>query len=138
MPQKIYRALNYPGVELRSGSGLLDYEPHLHDGYSVGLLTHGVQHLRTGRNCEEVLAGSVLFHEPYQVHENRRLTSSGFAFRNIEITQDRLRRVMDGLTLPPRPTLLVDPGLYQALMRAFEALAFDDDPLAQDELLTGA
>jgi AraC-like DNA-binding protein len=138
MSQQIYRSINYSGVELRCGSGTLDYAPHLHDGYSIGLLTQGHQNMRTGRRSEEISAGSVLFHEPYEVHENRRLDSHGFSFKNIEISQDRLLQVMDGRRPPPPSNIHTDVWLFQSFLKAFEALAGDDDALAQDALLTGA
>ncbi|HKX33136.1 MAG TPA: AraC family transcriptional regulator [Blastocatellia bacterium] len=138
MPQKIYQAVHYSGVELRWGSGTVDYEPHLHDGYSIGLVTRGHQSMRTGRRSEAVSAGAVLFYEPYQVHENRRVNRNGFSFRNIEVSQSCLRQVMDGFPPPPQPSIFIDARLFLSLMRAFDALVLDEESLAQDELLTGA
>ena len=138
MRQTIYLPESFSGIELRQVVNSLDYGPHLHENYSIGLLTNGAQTVRTGRIAETALAGSVQFMEPFQVHENRRLSRSEYSFRHIEISRLRLLQILDGQSLPSRSNYINDKNLFQNLMRAFDALTTSDNALAQDEHLTAA
>ena len=138
MSQLVFYPINFSGVELRSDVNSMDYEPHLHDTYSIGLMVQGNQTMRTGRCTEIVFPGSVQLHAPYQVHENRQLTSRGFSFRNIEISKTRLLQILDGQIPVLRSNLIADLELFQAFMHAFDALTYKDDALVVDELLTHA
>ncbi len=84
MTQTLYQRNFYSGIELRSVADSPDYAPHFHDAYTIGLLTRGCQAIRTGRKAETAFAGSVQLHEPFQVHENHRLSPNEFSFRHID------------------------------------------------------
>ena len=138
MTQTLYQRNFYSGIELRSVADSPDYAPHFHDAYTIGLLTRGCQAIRTGRKAETAFAGSVQFHEPFQVHENRRLSPNEFSFRHIEISRPRLLQLLDERTPPTRPNHIPDVGVFQSFMQAFDNLTSDDNPLAHDETLTAA
>jgi AraC-like DNA-binding protein len=80
----------------------------------------------------------VQFHEPFQVHENHRLSPNEFSFRHIEVSRPRLLRLLDERRPPTRPNHIPDFGLFQYFMYAFDKLTTDDNLLARDEALTGA
>lgn len=138
MTQIVYQPAGFSGIELRSVTDSPDYEPHLHEAYTIGMLMHGGQTIRAGREVETVFVGSMQFFEPYQVHENRRLPGNKYSFRHIEIPRSRLLQLLGGRVPPARTYSINDAGLFQAFNRAFDALARNDEPLAQDDLLTGA
>jgi AraC-like DNA-binding protein len=138
MAQTVHIPNFFSGIALRSVADSPDYAPHIHDTYSIGLLTEGGQIIRTGRKAETAFAGSVQFNEPYQVHENHRLACREFSFRHIEISQTRLLQLLDGRTPSARPNHINDRDLFQSLMRAYTNLTTDDNLLAHDEMLTGA
>jgi AraC-like DNA-binding protein len=138
MDQTIFNQSYFSGIELRQVISSSDYEPHMHDTYSIGLLIEGAQQVRTGRKFNTVVVGTVLSLEPYQVHENRRITGSGFSFRNFDITGTRLTQMLDRQALETRANHIEDAELYQALMRAYDVLTLNENTLAQDEALTGA
>jgi len=138
MAQTVHIPNFFSGIALRSVDDSPDYAPHIHDTYSIGLLTNGGQTIRTGRKAETAFAGSVQFNEPYQVHENHRLACREFSFKHIEISQTRLLQLLDGRTPSARPNHINDRDLFQSLMRAYTNLTTDDNLLAHDEMLTGA
>jgi AraC-like DNA-binding protein len=138
MEQTLHQLDFYSGVELRSVTDSSDYGPHFHDAYTIGLLTRGGQAICTGRKAETAFAGSVQFHEPFQVHENHRLSPNEFSFRHIEISRPRLLQLLDERAPPTRPNHIPDGDLFRSFMHAFDKLTMDDDLLARDETLIGA
>ncbi|MBA3712391.1 MAG: AraC family transcriptional regulator [Pyrinomonadaceae bacterium] len=138
MQQAVDQQDFFSGIELRSVVDSSDYAPHIHDTYTIGLLTEGGQIVRTGRKTETAFAGSVQFNEPYQVHENHRLSPHEFSFRHLEISGPRLLQLLGGHMPFARPNHLPDGDLFQSFMRAFDNLTTDDNLLAHDEMLTGA
>src|SRR5215813_6158166 len=113
MTQTLYQRDFYSGIELRSVTDSPDYAPHFHDAYTIGLLTQGGQTIRTGRKAETAFAGSVQFHEPFQVHENHRLSPNEFSFRHIEISKPRLLQLLNERMPPTRPNHIPDGDLFQ-------------------------
>lgn len=138
MRQSIHRQEFLTGIELRSVVDSVDYKPHFHDTYTIGLLTKGGQAIRTGEKTETAFAGSVQLHAPFQVHENRRLTPHEFSFRHFEISSIRLIQILGGETPILGPNHIPDGDLFRLLMLAFDNLTTDDNLLAHDELLTNA
>lgn len=138
MLQTVYHTIGISEIELRCVVDSLDYGPHLHENYSIGLLTKGVQNVQTGQTNEIAFAGSVQFMEPFQVHENRSLSRNGYSFRHIEISCSRLHQILDRQALPSPSNYINDTILFRKLMRAFNTLTADDNALAQDEYLTDA
>jgi AraC-like DNA-binding protein len=136
MTQTVYQRDFFSGIELRSVADSPDYAPHIHDTYTIGLLMKGGQIIRTGSKVETAFAGSVQFHEPYQVHENHRLSPDEFSFRHIEISQPRLIQLLDGRVPSARPNHIPNGDLFQSFMQAFTNLTTDDNLLAHDEMLT--
>jgi AraC-like DNA-binding protein len=138
MTQTLYQRDFYSGIELRSVTDSPDYAPHFHDAYTIGLLTRGGQTICTGRKAETAFAGSVQFHEPFQVHENHRLSPNEFSFRHIEISKPRLLQLLNERMPPTRPNHIPDGDLFQSFMQVFDSLMKDDNLLAHDETLTAA
>ncbi len=120
MTQTLYQRNFYSGIELRSVADSPDYAPHFHDAYTIGLLTRGCQAIRTGRKAETAFAGSVQLHEPFQVHENHRLSPNEFSFRHIEISKPRLLQLLDERMPPTRSNHIPDGDLFQSFMQAFD------------------
>ncbi|WP_229796030.1 helix-turn-helix domain-containing protein [Saccharothrix coeruleofusca] len=53
---------------LRARAAAVDFDPHLHDTYSVVAVTSGTAHIRSSRWSGTVRAGDVFFFNPFEVH----------------------------------------------------------------------
>jgi AraC-like DNA-binding protein len=138
MPETVSIQGFLSGIELRSVADSFGTAPHIHDTYSIVVLTTGGKIIRTGRKAETACAGAVLLHEPFQVHEAQSLSHNGYSFKHLGISPPRLLQLLDGRLPSDLRNQINDRDLFQSLMRAYDNLTTDDSILAHDEMLTGA
>lgn len=60
---------------LRARAAAVDFDPHLHDTYSVVVVTSGTAHIWSSRWNSTVRAGDVFFFNPFEVHAGRSTSS---------------------------------------------------------------
>src|SRR6266700_2822683 len=87
MPETVSVQGFFSGIELRSVADSFGTAPHIHDTYSIVVVTKGSKIIRAGRTAETASAGAVLLHEPFQVHETHSLSHNGYSFKHLGIAE---------------------------------------------------
>jgi AraC-like DNA-binding protein len=138
MPEQVSIQGFFSGIELSSTADSFGAAPHFHNTYSIVVLTKGDKIIRAGHKAETASAGSVLVHEPFQVHETHSLSRNGYSFRHLGISRPRLLQLLDGCLPSELPNQITNDELFNSLMRAYDILTTNDSVLAHDEMLTNA
>jgi AraC-like DNA-binding protein len=88
---KTWHLAAFDGLEFVQSAGITQaLPPHFHEGYSIGLATHGVQRLHT--EAQSLLAGpgSLLLASPYQVLAHAPLPGTEWAHKMLHVSPDAI------------------------------------------------
>jgi len=110
------------------------YAPHLHEEFSIGVCTTGVEVIRYRGGLHRAGPGSVVILPPGEPHTGGP-DAGGFAYR---VMYPRTELVADGTDRVPRfrEPVVHDPRLAGALLRAYAALRGGTDPLEAESRLS--
>jgi AraC-like DNA-binding protein len=115
------------------------YELHTHPTYVVALITGGCERLRIGRRQETATVNRVIVVNPEECHDGEAGCEDGWAYRTFYPTVGLMAEVARelGQRSPPlfRRTVLTDPTLSEALLRAHRGAEPHDQDAAEASML---
>lgn len=119
------------------------YDPHIHDELLVGVTLCGVQQFNCHRSLHTSTQGSAMLIEPGAVHDGHAPAGYDFTYIMLSLPQtwvsDMLRNretpIFYDLGTIFQNTLINNPELTVAVIRAFEGLKGEEGRLARDQRL---
>lgn len=120
------------------------YDPHYHDEALVGVTEQGLQEFSCRRRLHRSTPGRVILIEPGEVHDGNAPAADGFTYVMLYLPTRWLAETRRMIAAGDRgigevgfaATLADDPGLAEAVERAFRTLRAPDMPrLARDAAL---
>jgi len=115
------------------------YDRHIHCGYAIGVITHGVESFWCNGSTYHAPAGSIVTVNPYEVHDGSPGIEEGFAYRMFYFSPEDYVDVLGGNdgkpVIAPHFTNAVinDPELSRQLAGLHNILQNEPDGLLRHE-----
>ncbi len=115
------------------------YDRHIHCGYAIGVITHGVESFWCDGSTHHAPAGSIVTVNPYEVHDGSPGIEDGFAYRMFYFSPEDyveiLGREDDKPVIAPHFTnpVINDPELSRQLVGLHNILQNEPDALLRYE-----
>jgi AraC-like DNA-binding protein len=121
-------------LDLLHARMLADYAPHLHEPFSIGACTEGIEAIGYRGGVHYAGPGSVVILEPDEPHTGGPASPAGFVYRAMYPSAGLLA---DGADRPPRfaQPVVTDPGLAAELLRVHDLLTRPAEPLEAESRL---
>lgn len=116
------------------------YDRHIHCGYAIGVITHGVEKFWCEGHTYHATAGSIVTVNPYQVHDGASGIEDGFVYRMFYFSPEDYQQILSDagdkhINAPFFPNAVVnDPELSRQIARLHEVLQCEVDPLLRHEV----
>jgi len=115
------------------------YDRHIHCGYAIGVITHGVENFWCEGITYHAPAGSIVAVNPYQVHDGSSGIDDGFIYRMFYFSPEEYTHALSEIgaeTISPPffPECVInDPELSQQLVRLHNVLETETESLLRHE-----
>ncbi len=115
------------------------YDRHIHCGYAIGVVTHGVESFWCDGSTYHAPAGSIVTVNPYEVHDGSSGVEDGFAYRMFYFSPEDYVEVLGGNggkpVIAPHFTnaVIKDPELSRQLVGLHNILQNEHDALLRHE-----
>jgi len=119
------------------------YDRHIHCGYAIGVITHGVESFWCEGRTYHAPAGSIVTVNPFEVHDGSSGAQDGFAYRMFYFSPEDYMQILSGsgrrqINPPHFPNAVVtDPELYKEIVMLHSSLQNESDALLRQELWIG-
>lgn len=115
------------------------YDRHMHTGYAIGVVTHGVEKFWCEGTIFHAAAGSIVSVNPYDVHDGCAGVDAGFVYRMFYFSTEDYSQLLSEIAqkdvAAPRFVNMLenDPELFQQMLNLHSVLQHEPDPLLRRE-----
>lgn len=116
------------------------YDRHIHCGYAIGVVTHGMETFWCEGRTYDAPAGSIVTVNPFEVHDGSPGIEGGYVYRMFYFSPEEYADVLsdegDRVAVAPMFSKAVvnDPELCRQLVRLHGFLQTEPDPLLRHQL----
>jgi len=116
------------------------YDRHIHCGYAIGVITHGVESFWCEGNTYHAPAGSIVTVNPYEVHDGSSGIEEGFIYRMFYFSPKDYAQMLSGIGAKEvnapyfAKAVVKDRELCRQLVRLHSFLETEPDPLLRHEM----
>lgn len=115
------------------------YDRHIHCGYAIGVITHGVETFWCDGSTYHATAGSIVLVNPFDVHDGCSGVDEGFVYRMFYFSAEDYAQILGeaeqkDISAPRFQQAIVhDPELFQLMANLHDLLRNEPDPLLRRE-----
>lgn len=142
---KFWRAADFDNLEMLHATFITHvYDRHFHEEYVVGMVTRSAYEFYYQHANHHAHTGHIILINPGEIHSGQPITADGYTYRTSYPTVGLLQKIAHEITgthsgVPyfPQP-LVIDPVLYQMLLRMHHLLENSTSQLERDTAVRAA